>query len=616
MDFDPGQEEPAHDESARSVLESEAVNQLSTMDDHGQEPRAATYRDDPNFRDILHRFQNGELEECLERLNQFLVIYPEDGYLLTFKQDVEIRLKLQKNSQQQRIETNRGYYRKVGVRTLTIAALISAVLIFFAWGGNKITQVRLAQRAALTAQSLDAKCQTADSFLGAGRPEEALRLYKEIQQMAPSYKGIDQKIQEAEQTVAIETMYQEGVQAIKDGKTDRALEILSKVDELHPRYKDTLQLIQKIEQEQEIASLVKKFQSAYFRQDWTVVVNAYEAIQAIDPFFQSPELKDELFTSYRHLIVDIAGRNDATLEDIETAEKYYRIALALFPQNKEYAKERDELQKIAAELLANKYYLHVIDLLKSTNYSVEGLQESKRILSKAGDIGSDSPAIQAEIEKAQLFLDSYDSLLNRRWDDAVSGFEELHRREEDYADGRAKYLLYEAYVARGDLLFDYADFGGALADFQEAEIFAWSDEENLLRLFQVEVRTAAALYRLERVEESAEFYNYAFKQLGYRNRFADPEEKDLLDTLNQADLAYKNGDDWDAVRLYSLAMEQDERFYDYKTVSVKQGVTLANIAFDYDCTIESLRVANLFGENMVIGKDQEILVPVVITGGQ
>jgi hypothetical protein len=137
-----------------------------------------------------------------------------------------------------------------------------------------------------------------------------------------------------------------------------------------------------------------------------------------------------------------------------------------------------------------------------------------------------------------------------------------------------------------------------------------------LRLFQVEVRTAAALYRLERVEESAEFYNYAFKQLGYRNRFADPEEKDLLDTLNQADLAYKNGDDWDAVRLYSLAMEQDERFYDYKTVSVKQGVTLANIAFDYDCTIESLRVANLFGENMVIGKDQEILVPVVITGGQ
>ena len=119
--------------------------------------------------------------------------------------------------------------------------------------------------------------------------------------------------------------------------------------------------------------------------------------------------------------------------------------------------------------------------------------------------------------------------------------------------------------------------------------------------------------RLGRAKDAAEFYHYAFELLGYPNRLTAPEEQDLLSTLDQAELAYKKGDDWEAVRLYEIAMAQKEKLYDYKTVAVIRGDTLANIAFDYDCTIESLRAVNQFGEGLVISKNQEILVPVIST---
>ena len=539
----------------------------------------------------------------------------EKEALTPFNSD-ELRLKLQKIGEERQSEENLKHRQRLILRTLIIAVLSLSVVIVIILAGKGYQASKLEQQAALTAVSLDNKYQSADSFMNAGRPEEALRLYSEIQKMDPSYKGIGQKIESAKLSITVIGLYQQGTQALLEGKSDKALEILLMVEKLHPKYKDTPELINKIEQEKQIASLIKEIENSYSQEDWAGVIHNYEAIQVIDPFIQFPELKDMLFMSYRSLILDFAERTDLTLEDIETAENYYRNALALVPQSKEYAKEREELQKIAVERLATKYYLHAINLIESSNYSSKGLRESIRILTKANNIGSDSPVINAEIEKAQLFLDSYDNLLQRKWDNAIDGFETLRRKEENYAGGRVEYFLYEAYIARGDLLFAYADFEGAFLDYQEAEKIAWGDEGNLLRLFQIEIRIATSLDKFDKIDESAEYYNYIFERLGYEKMLTSPEEQDLLDTLNQADLAYKNGDKLGAIRLYKIAMEQQEKIYDQITVMVKQGDTLANIAFENGSTIESLRIANKISESMIVDRDQEFLIPVISTNGQ
>ena len=600
--------------------EQAIIPPFSFLESYDQGLNKPAYQDDPNYRELLLSFQNAQWDECLEKIDQILTIHPKDTHLLAFKQDVEVRLKLQGEAQQYQSEENRKKRRRTSTRVFLLTVLGLSVVIFIVWTAyayqQKQTQARMAQEAALIEQSLAEKYQTAESFMRVDKPEEALRLYGEIQQISPSYKDIDEKIEQTKQSMAMEEIYQQGIQAIQDGKSAQALELLLKVDELHPKYKDTSKLLEKIQQEQEIAALVEEIQDLYLLEDWTGVIRAHEAIRSIDPFYEISDLKDILFVSYRNVIVDIAGRGDVTVEEIELAEKYYRIALSIFPQNKEYVGERQELQKVAVELLANKYYLHAITMLQSSNYSAEGLQELIRILTKASNIGTSSPAIKVEIEKSQLFLSSYDNLLQRKWDNAISGFEIVRRKDENFANGRLKYLLYESYTARGDLLFAYADFKGASVDYQEAEKFVWSSEENLLRLFQIQTRTAAALHKLGQVEESVEFYHYAFERLGYKKKLTGTKGQDLLNTINQAELAYQNSDNWEAIRLYEVAVGQVDILYDHVTVAVEAGETLADIAFKYGSTIESLRAANDLGEIMIIGKDQEILVPFISNASQ
>lgn len=603
------------DESAKVDLEAGLTSPFNSLEGYTQGSDVPIYRDDPRFRELLLHFQNAEWEQCLGKIHELLSLYPEDAHLLNFKQDVELRLRQQTSSKERQAKENLKRRRKLALRGFAIAALGLIVLLLILGIGRAYQVTQLNQEATLTAESLAAQYKLAESYMRAGNADEALRLYREIQQIDPLYQDVNQKIEQANQDIAIAELYQQGVQALQDGKSDEALQLFQKVEELHPKYKDTHQLIQKIKDEQQVASLMSELQNAYSQGDWAQVIHDYESIRAIAPSTDLSDLNEILFVSYREMILDIAGRSNLTLEDLETAEGYYRRALALFPQDREHASQRDELQKIAVELLANKYYLNAMSLLESSNYSIQGLQEAIRILTKASNIGPNSPAITSEIEKAQLFLDSYNSLLQQKWDDSISGFDRLSRKQEDYADGRLKYFLYEAYIARGDALFAFADFEGAFLDYQEAEKIAWSDEGNLVRLFQIETRIAANLRRLGRVKEAAEYYRYAFDQVGYQSRLTDPDEQELLNTITEAGAAHEQGDDLNSVRLYEIAMEQEGKLYDQKTIVVNQGDTLANIAFQNGTTIESLRVANQLGENMVVVKDQEFLVPVISTTG-
>jgi tetratricopeptide (TPR) repeat protein len=237
-------------------------------------------------------------------------------------------------------------------------------------------------------------------------------------------------------------------------------------------------------------------------------------------------------------------------------------------------------------------------------------------LTKANNLGPNSPGISTETEKAQLFLNSYDDILHLRWDNAITNLEKLSRKDENYAGGRVKYFLYEAYMARGDLLLSNADFATAFTDYQSAEKYAWGDQGNMLRLFQIEVRIASVLHKLGQDKDAGEFYHNIFDRLNYRTRLTSPDSKDLLNTLNQADSAYRSGNFLDMVRLYETAMKQADKFYTEKTITVKQGDTLPNIAFESGSSIERLRIANQFGEGLVINKDQDILVPLISTNGQ
>lgn len=616
-EIDSKEKAPPRGKSMRADTDSGAGVHLQNTE---EESIPLTYQKDPNYKDLLLHFQYAEWEKCLDNIDHLLGVYPEDRFLTTFKQDVEVRLAQQKLALEQQTREKRGHRRRWVSRAMIIIPAGILLVLFLVWAADALqvaqTQSRLEIQATLTAQSLADKNLTADKLLRAGKPAEALDLYNEIKQMDPAYPDINQKIQLASEAVTIEELYQAGTQALQDGQKEDALELLLKVEGLHPKYKDTPQLIQQIQQEQLISSLVDEIHNAYLQEDWDGVIQAYETIQSIAPLIEIPEVETELFISYQNFIVATADRADATLADIEKAEKYYRKALALFPENREYANERSELRELIPNLLSHKYYLFGVSLLESSDYSIKDLPEAIRILTMADSVGNSSPIITDASEKAQLFLDSYNSFFKRDWDRAIEGFGKIYRKDENYAGGRLKYLLYEAYIARGNIFFAYADFTSAAADYQDAESIAWSDEGNIIRLFEIEVRTAATLYKLDGVSEAAEYYHYAFERLGIINRLTSSEKGELLNLLTQANLAYKDGRTWDAIRLYQGVLEQKKDLYDYTMVSVRQGDTLFDVSFQYRCTFESLINANQLGETMIFVKDQDILVPILPAEGQ
>ena len=303
-------------------------------------------------------------------------------------------------------------------------------------------------------QNPAARHKLADSLMQAGKAADALPIYLEVQKLDPSYTNIDQDIQAAMQGLSVEDLYQQGTQAMQAAETGQALALFLKIEQLHPQYKDTPQLIAKIKGEQQIASLIQDIHGSYAQGDWARVVHDYEAIQQADPSMQLPELNDELFFSYENLIIDITGRKDPSVADIETAARYYRLALALLPQTAQYSnsQERAKFEKLAADIVTSRYYLQGIGLLESSNYSNDALQQSLRDVQLAASSGAGSAVFRAGIEKAGLFLNAYNSLAQRKWDPGINDLESLYRKDQGYAGGRVPYFLYEAYTARGDLL--------------------------------------------------------------------------------------------------------------------------------------------------------------------
>jgi tetratricopeptide (TPR) repeat protein len=581
----------------------------------GKEPKALTYRKDPNYRRLLEHFQRADWEGCLQNLDHLLRAHPADAYLLAFKQDVQIRAEQQKQSQNQQ-ESDEHQRRRNNRRRALLGGLSGTIILaLLAWFGAAYqaeeTRQNMAAQATQTAEALAAKDKMADTFMRAGKAEQALALYTAIRETDPSYEGIDEAIDAAQLSITAEGLYQQGTRAMADGDNDTALGLLRQVQKLQPEYKDTSQLIAQISREQQIASLAEGIQVAYNRGDSEGVIKNYEAIQAIDPLIQLPELDDELFASYRDLVLQLAARSDPTLEEIQTAARYYRNALALFPQNFKYARERAELQEVAVELIASQYYLQGISLLESSDYSIEGLEQSILVLRRAREKAPGSRIVDAAMEKAQLFIDSYDQLVHGDWDAAITGLEALYRRDPDFADGRVRYFLYEAYSSRGDLLMLNADFGGAFADYQAAERFAWANEENVLRLFQIEVRLAAALAKLGKFDQAAEFYHFAFQQVGYQERLTGPAREGLLETLLKADSA-KDGDNaFSAIDSYKEAVKQADEFYELTRIDALRGDTLPNIAFENGSTLSSLRTANDLGDSLIIGRSRELFIPIL-----
>ncbi|NIW43596.1 MAG: tetratricopeptide repeat protein [Gammaproteobacteria bacterium] len=581
-----------------------------------EETRPLPYAKDQLYLDLLKHYQNADWEPALGVLNKMLEEYPDDMALLEFQNEIQMRLNMQQIGAQADRRERRDQFINISIRALIGLAAVAVIYFIVQWGINlyqdRVDQAQLEREQAALAQTLDSKFENADNFLQAGRVSDALSLFEEIQEIDPEYRDVAEKIDEANSLLALEEIYQQGRAEYLEGDYDSAIDTLQNVIDVDPRYKDAALLLSNIENSLRIEELFAQALEDYENNNWRGVVNSVDEILAIDNTADVSDLDDELFISYMNLVIETAEGGDATIEDVDQAEEYYRAALAIFPQNRDFAQEREELQRVAINLLANKYYIYALELIDQENYSIDSMEEALRLLRKASNIGSGSPAIAAEISQLTTFLTGFENFTGRRWEEAIDNFEQLYRLTPDYADGMLKYLLYETYLARGDTFYSFADYTNARTDYEVAETFAWGDEGNTLRLFQVEIRIGFTLRRISQPEPAAEYYSYALEQVNFSEKL-DEDQVDVRQAFDDAESSLAIGDYWNAARLYEILLEDTEFIYEFETLDIRRGDSLAHIAFRYGSSIDTILLYNnTLGDSLIARSNQEIRVPILV----
>jgi tetratricopeptide (TPR) repeat protein len=570
------------------------------------------YMRDNLFTELMSHYQNADWEASLDAIERLSKLYPGETSLDDFREDIIMRADLyKKGDRSKKVESRVRFQQRSG---LLIVGVIAIVAIFFGirWGISQYQEqseasIKIAE-ATNQAIALQTRYENAESYLLADRPEEALPLFEDIQVQSPGYADVEEKIIEAQALIELHDLYQQGVQYFQDNELDTALEILTTVNQQRINYRDVPQLIAEIENRQQVSLLTEEISDSFQVNDWEAVILNYETILEIDPNFEIPEIKDELFLSYMNSIIDIADRPDATLEDIDTAERYYRDALAIFPQSRDYADERAELEEVATNLIVNKYHIYAVTLIETEHYSIQSIQQALRILQRAISINPDSLTVESDISTLEAYATAFNHLVQRNYDDAIDEFNNLLRLEPDFGDGRITYLLYEAHIARGDLFLMASDFASALEDYEDAEAIAWGEGAGTLQLFEVEVRIGTALRRLSLYLESSEYFHYAANLVNLRE-YIDPDQSEVLQAFDDAQLAYLRGESWEASRLYDQVYQEVDLNYPYQTVGVTRGDSLIDLSFLYGSTIEAIQVFNSLGDTMEARMDQDLLIP-------
>jgi tetratricopeptide (TPR) repeat protein len=248
--------------------------------------------------------------------------------------------------------------------------------------------------------------------------------------------------------------------------------------------------------------------------------------------------------------------------------------------------------------------------LKESNYDYQSLTQAVQILTQVISISGGSDTITQEFEKTELLLNSYNQFLNKKYNLAIKGFEELRTIDPNYAGRKVKYLLYESYLAYGEVLYKNADFTGARDQYLKAETYAWTDSDHIIRAFLVELKVAKVLDQLWAPGDSASHFHYAFGLINFRQHLLDTENQHLLSLIDNAEAAFTNKQMRDSITLFEQAVEEKDKLFDYATEKVFNGDALSDIAFHYGCTIEIIKSANMLGDSLIIQLDQDLLIPI------
>ena len=564
---------------------------------------------DPDYQELLELYQRAEFPESKKLLSTLEERYPDHPDLQEFKDDLEMKLSLKgivsKSKRDQKRKTRKATFN-LGVFGF-ISALIVLVVFFFTSlyiienNRNQLSDQENAQLNSLNAQ--------AQQLLVVGKPRSAAEILDRIRAIDPDYENLPSLTEQTYELLQLEIKYQTALSLMEENKEDEALVLFREIEAERPGLWDVSQQINKIEKANQVAAYLAEGESAYNNEVWGQVISAYENALTLDPTINDPDVTEQLVRGYLNEIIRLLEDETATIEDIERAEQYYRKAVALIPQSRTFASERQDLQEASSNLLEIKFLQIAKENLADKNQTRASISQAVSFFRRAQNINSRNTALQRDLQNAERYQIAFNNFIEMEWVAAISNLNELLSADPNYAGGNASVLLFESYYALGNQYFSASLHQDALNNFEQAEILVFENRDNLMRLFQVQTRIGDTLGRLNDYENAVSYYQFAFNVIDFQDKvssFSSPAVQ-FTEANNQA----ANGNYEAAFNTFQDVLEEIDVVYSVTEIEVDEGICLALFASEYQSTMEAIIEANDLPRNMVVTFGQTLKVPMI-----
>ena len=565
------------------------------------------FSSDPEYLRLIEHYQKAEFSECKKLLESIELRYPGQPELRTIRQDLEMKGSV--NNLNTSIRKNEARAKGKSTLKLILFALVVIIgigAVFFA-SSLLILKNKPVEVTPDVNSQLDQLFSQAEQLLQSGQASSALAVVLKVRALDPDDQRLPDLIEQTNTLLEYEAHYRAALGLIEQGKDQEALNALKLLESERAGMWDIPQRIAAMEKEMQIAELLKAGDAAYQRQDWSGVIEAYESALVLNQRLSDTMMKEQLLFAYLNRIIGMLQSDNTSVEEITLSEQYYRKAVTLIPQNKEFVSQRENLQQISRDLLLKKYTQLAKSKLNDKKQTTATINEAIYYLTKASNLNPDDSGLLADLIIANNYQLAFSSFIDMNWLQAIASAQAVVDAKADFAGGNASALLYEAYYALGKQNYNSGLYLDARENLEKAEIIAWADGDNRLKIFQVQVLLGDSIGKVDDFENAVSYYQYALNAINYGEKVAN--RSDLLNQYQAAEQLAAAGDYRGAYDAFQSVIGAIDAIYTISEVEVGSGVCLALFANENLSTLDAILKANDLPTNMVISFGRVLRVP-------
>ena len=593
----------SEDNSWNSNQDSD-INDSQNLDNQNE---VFEFSSDPEYLKLIEHYQKAEFSTCEKLLESLEQRYPGQLELRTIRQDLEMKGSVNNlNTEIWKKEARAKGKSTLRLILFALVAIIGIGAVFFA-SSLLILKNKPVEVTPDVNSQLDQLFSQAEQLLQSGQASSALAVVLKVRALDPDDQRLPDLIEQTNTLLEYEAHYRAALGLIEQGKDQEALNALKLLESERAGMWDIPQRIAAMEKEMQIAELLKAGDAAYQRQDWVKVIEAYESALVLDQRLSDTMMKEQLLFAYLNRIIGMLQSDNTSVEEITLSEQYYRKAVTLIPQNKEFVSQRENLQQISRDLLLKKYTQLAKSKLNDKKQTTATINEAIYYLTKASNLNPDDSGLLADLIIANNYQLAFSSFIDMNWLQAIASAQAVVDAKADFAGGNASALLYEAYYALGKQNYNSGLYLDARENLEKAEIIAWADGDNRLKIFQVQVLLGDSIGKVDDFENAVSYYQYALNAINYGEKVAN--RSDLLNQYQAAEQLAAAGDYRGAYDAFQSVIGAIDAIYTISEVEVGSGVCLALFANENLSTLDAILKANDLPTNMVISFGRVLRVP-------